>query len=160
MSALVPNPNEFEDHKKALWRAKSKAFQFKKGQSGNPHGLTKFYRETRQLAREAGPAVMQEMINLALTAQDERTRAVCGFGVLDRAGIRPQEHAEMIEEIKAEQKKPEFNPAHYSLAELNKIEEALKIISARQKELVAGETNVSDARRETYPPSRLSRGSV
>ena len=134
MSAIEPNPNDLEDHRKALARTKLKAFQFKPGQSGNPRGLTKFYRETRRLAREAGPAVMQEMINLALNAEDERTRAVCGFGILDRAGIRPQAYEEMLDEMKAEQKDSGFDPRDYNAEELAQIEGALRLIMKRRDE--------------------------
>ena len=74
------------------------------------------------------------MINLALTAQDERIKAVCGFGVLDRAGIRPQEYAEVIEEMKAEQKPSNFDPCDYIAEELNTIEAGFRIIAQRRAE--------------------------
>jgi hypothetical protein len=81
-----------------LWQAaerRTKAaypWRFQPGQSGNPGGLSKFYWETRRLARDASPAVMARLIELALHADDERVASVCGVAVLDRAGIRPMDH--------------------------------------------------------------------
>jgi len=67
-------------------------WRFQPGESGNPGGLSKFYWETRRLARDASPAVMARLIELALHADDERVASVCGIGVLDRAGIRPTDY--------------------------------------------------------------------
>jgi len=67
-------------------------WRFQPGQSGNPGGLSKFYWETRRLARDAAPAVMARLIKLALHADDERVASVCGVAVLDRAGIRPTDY--------------------------------------------------------------------
>jgi hypothetical protein len=67
-------------------------WRFQPGESGNPGGLSKFYWETRRLARDASPAVMQRLIELALNAADERVASVCGVAVLDRAGIRPTDY--------------------------------------------------------------------
>ena len=61
---------------------------FKKGQSGNPGGLSKFYSEARRLARDAAPEMMQGLIDLAKSAEDERVRSVCLIAVLDRAGVK------------------------------------------------------------------------
>src|SRR6516162_9354295 len=67
-------------------------WRFQPGESGNPGGLSKFYWETRRLARAAAPAVMARLIKLALHADDERVASVCGVAVLDRAGIRPTDY--------------------------------------------------------------------
>src|SRR5215472_17942677 len=67
-------------------------WRFQPGESGNPGGLSKFYWETRRLARDASPAVMARLIELALHADDERVASVCGVAVLDRAGIRPTDY--------------------------------------------------------------------
>jgi hypothetical protein len=67
-------------------------WRFQPGESGNPGGLSKFYWETRRLARDASPAVMARLIELALHAEDERVASVCGVAVLDRAGIRPTDY--------------------------------------------------------------------
>jgi hypothetical protein len=71
------------------WQRGHPGRPFQPGQSGNPGGLPRFYYEARKLARQAAPDVMQELIRLALSAQDERVRSVCAVAVLDRAGIRP-----------------------------------------------------------------------
>ena len=63
-------------------------WRWQPGQTGNPGGLSKFYWETRRLARDAAPAVMARLIELALHADDERVASLCGVAVLDRAGIR------------------------------------------------------------------------
>ena len=47
-------------------------WRWQPGQTGNPGGLSKFYWETRRLARDAAPAVMARLIELALHADDER----------------------------------------------------------------------------------------
>jgi hypothetical protein len=47
-------------------------WRWQPGQTGNPRGLSKFYWETRRLARDAAPAVMARLIELALHADDER----------------------------------------------------------------------------------------
>ena len=67
-------------------------WRWQPGQTGNPRGLSKFYWETRRLARDAAPAVMARLIELALHADDERVASVCGVAVLDRAGIRPTDY--------------------------------------------------------------------
>src|ERR1700761_3595293 len=132
MAALVPDPNEAENQRRELGRAKIKAFQFKKGQSGNALGLNKFYLEARRLAREASPAAMKELINLMMGAEDERVRSLCALAVLDRSGVRPLEHQQVLDEIEAQKKaqKSEFDPSLYSPDQLSKIEAALRIIIA------------------------------
>src|SRR6516162_3200802 len=67
-------------------------WRWQPAQTGNPGGLSKFYWETRRLARDAAPAVMARLIELALHADDERVASVCGVAVLDRAGIRPTDY--------------------------------------------------------------------
>ena len=64
-------------------------WRWRPGQSGNPGGLSKFYIESRRVARDAAPDVMRELVRLALSAKDERVRSVCAVAVLDRAGVRP-----------------------------------------------------------------------
>src|SRR6516164_1665177 len=93
----IEQPGEVE--KSAKRRAKA-LYPWRPGQSGNPRG-SGLYAEARHLARQAGPAVMDELINLALHAEDERVRSVCCVAVLDRAYGRPRE---MKEEQSAEQR--------------------------------------------------------
>src|ERR1700760_4352307 len=139
MAALVPDPNEAENQRRELGRAKIKAFQFKKGQSGNALGLNKFYLEARRLAREASPAAMKELINLMMSAEDERVRSLCALAILDRGGVRPLKHQQVLDEIEAQRKaqKSAFNPAHYNASELSEIQSALLLIKRRNEE-VAG----------------------
>jgi len=66
-----------------------KAFRFKPGVSGNPGGLPKAYHEARALARAAAPEMMARLIELGLTAEDERVASVCLVAGLDRAGVKP-----------------------------------------------------------------------
>jgi hypothetical protein len=72
-----------------ILKARTKAFRFPKGRSGNPDGQSRFYHEARKIAREASPEAMRELVALAKTAEDERVRAVCLVAVLDRAGVKP-----------------------------------------------------------------------
>jgi hypothetical protein len=75
-----------------ILKARTKAFRFPKGRSGNPDGQSRFYHEARKIAREASPEAMRELVALAKTAEDERVRAVCLVAVLDRAGVKPIEY--------------------------------------------------------------------
>jgi len=115
----------------AVMRARNKAFRWPKGVSGNPTGQSLFYHEARKLGRRAAPTVMQELINLALHAEDERVRSICAVAVLDRAGVRPVDFdpAEELEE------RPSFNPRDYSPEELNLIERALRLMVERRDPL-------------------------
>jgi hypothetical protein len=72
-----------------ILKARSKAFRFATGQSGNVGGQSRFYHEARKLARRAAPEMMKELIELARSAVDERVRSLCAVAVLDRAGVRP-----------------------------------------------------------------------
>jgi hypothetical protein len=87
-------------------------WRFQPGQSGNPAGLSKFYWETRRLARDASPAVMARLIELALHAEDERVASVCGVAVLDRAGIRPVDF-----DPSREQSEPTWDPGKLTAEE-------------------------------------------
>ena len=68
------------------WKRPPSSSQYKPGQSGNPGGLSSFYREGRKIAQRAAPEMMERLIELARTAKDERVRSVCIIGILDRAG--------------------------------------------------------------------------
>ena len=63
-------------------------WRFQPGESGNPGGLSKFYWETRRLARDAAPAVMARLIEL-MEAEDERVSYMATVAVLDRSGVKP-----------------------------------------------------------------------
>jgi hypothetical protein len=128
VSPLAPSPDDAEEYRQQLARAKLRAFRFKTGHKGMG-GLTKFYVEARKLARFSAPAIMNEMIQLALTAEDERVKSVCGFAVLDRAGIRPIDF-----DPSEEKSKPKFSARDYSAEELDLIEAALRVIIAKSEE--------------------------
>ena len=55
----------------------------------NPGGLSKAYHQARALARAAAPEMMARLIELGLTAEDERVASVCLVAGLDRAGVKP-----------------------------------------------------------------------
>jgi hypothetical protein len=108
-----------------ILKARTKAYRFTKGKSGNPDGQSRFYHECRKIAREASPDMMRELIELARTAEDERVRSVCLVAVLDRAGIRGIDYDPKEDEAR---ERPKFNPRDYSDEELNVIEVALKLM--------------------------------
>ena len=85
----IDTPSELE----GLAKRRAKAlypWRWSGGRSGSPAGLG-LYQEARHLARQAGPAVMERLIELALHAEDERVSSVCCVAVLDRAYGRPRE---------------------------------------------------------------------
>ena len=69
-----------------------KAYRYPKGVSGNPSEMNRYYFECRKLAKEASPEIMRELIQLGLTAEDERVKSVACVAVLDRAGVKPIDH--------------------------------------------------------------------
>ena len=115
----------------AVMRARNRAFRWPKGVSGNPTGQLLFYHQARKLARRAAPAVMQELIDLALHAEDERVRSICAVAVLDRAGVRPVD----FDPAEERQERPAFNPRDYSPEERNLIERALRLMVERRDPL-------------------------
>ena len=115
----------------AVMRARNRAFRWPKGVSGNPTGQSVFYHEARKLGRRAAPAVMQELINLALHAEDERVRSICAVAVLDRAGVRPVD----FDPAEERQERPAFNPRDHSPEELDLIERALRLMVERRDPL-------------------------
>jgi hypothetical protein len=116
-----------------ILKARTRAFRFPKGQSGNPSGQSRFYHEARMLARRAAPDVMKELIGLALRAEDERVKSVCAVAVLDRAGIRPYDADPAAEEAQSRHQ-ARINPADYSDEELERIKNALELIARRREE--------------------------
>ena len=110
----------------AIMMAKNKAFRWRKGQSGNPNGQSRYYHACRKLAREAGPEMMRVLIDLAKDpAADERVRSVCAVAVLDRGGVMPIDKPEVEPETK-----PAFDPRAYNAADLAVIESALRLMVA------------------------------
>jgi len=114
---------------RAEFTARGKAFRFPKGQSGNPDGQSRFYHQSRKLAREASPEMMRELIHLAKTAEDERVRSVCLIAVLDRAGVRPIDYDPKADE---DQQRPPFDPKLFSTEELRRMHAMFLLIAERQ----------------------------
>ena len=103
-------------------------WRFQPGVSGNPGGLSKFYWETRRLARDASPAVMVRLIELALHAEDERVASVCGVAVLDRAGVRPIDYDPGEDQVK-----PTWDPGVLSDEQREQLKAILATIIASEK---------------------------
>ena len=84
----VAEPERPSEVAEAAQRIAERAFttRFKKGQSGNPLGRSKFYRECRKLAQVKSVAAMEGLLELALTSPDERVRTVCLIAYLASPG--------------------------------------------------------------------------
>jgi hypothetical protein len=108
--------------------ARSEAFRWPKGLSGNPDGQSRYYHVCHKLARETGSEMMRVLIGLALDpAADERVRSVCALAVLDRAGVRSIDKPE--EEKGGKQR---FDPGASSLEELAAIEYPIRLLKAER----------------------------
>jgi hypothetical protein len=103
-----------------ILKARTKAFRFPKGRSGNPDGQSRFYHEARKIAREASPEAMRELVALAKTAEDERVRAVCLVAVLDRAGVKPIDY-----DPTQDQMQPTWDPGSLDLEEREQLKALL-----------------------------------
>jgi hypothetical protein len=112
-----------------ILKAKTKAYRFPKGQSGNPDGQSRFYHECRKLANRAAPDMMRGLIELANNAEDERVRSVCLMAVLDRAGVRPIDKPEPEPE-----RDRSWDPRKYTLDELMFIRRALVLMAEDRRE--------------------------
>jgi hypothetical protein len=62
------------------------------GVSGNPGGVNRTVHQARKLFRVRAPELAEQLINLALNAEDERVKSVCLIACLGNAGIKPQEY--------------------------------------------------------------------
>jgi hypothetical protein len=62
------------------------------GVSGNPSGINRTVHQARKLFRIRAPELAEQLIHLALTAEDERVKSVCLIACLGNAGIKPQEY--------------------------------------------------------------------
>jgi hypothetical protein len=103
-------------------------WRWQPGQSGNPGGLSKFYQESRKIARDASPAVMRELVNLALSAEDERVKSVCAVAVLDRAGLRPIDYDPAQERVQ-----PSWDPGALTVQEREQLKAMLEKMVKRGK---------------------------
>jgi hypothetical protein len=118
MNGMMSSPEQRIE----ILKARTKAFRFPKGRSGNPDGQSRFYHEARKIAREASPEAMRELVALAKTAEDERVRAVCLVAVLDRAGVKPIDYDPTQDQVQ-----PTWDPGSLDLEE----REQLKVLLAK-----------------------------
>jgi hypothetical protein len=130
----------------AVLRAKNRAFRWPKGVSGNPDGQSRHYHACGKLARDASPAMMQELIRLAQHAEDERVRSVCAIAVLDRAGIRPIDKPEPEQEPSDRR----WDPTKYSVDERELIRTALRLMLEDRRNMLA---HPATSEPEALPPS-------
>ena len=116
MNGMMSSPTQRIE----ILKARTKAFRFPKGRSGNPDGQSRFYHEARKIAREASPEAMRELVALAKTAEDERVRAVCLVAVLDRAGVKPIDY-----DPTQDQMQPTWDPGSLDLEEREQLKALL-----------------------------------
>jgi hypothetical protein len=122
-------------------------WRWQPGQSGNPGGLSKFYQQSRKIARDASPAVMRELVNLALSAEDERVKSVCAVAVLDRAGLRPIDY-----DPAQDQPQPSSDPGKLTA------EEPQHLRGILEKALGRGSPRRAPVRRHRQPRALASTG--
>jgi hypothetical protein len=70
--------------------------------------MTPFYREAIRIAREASPQAIQELVSLALTAEDERVKSVC------LVASRPGRHSPRDYDPAQDQPKPTWDPGAFT----------------------------------------------
>ena len=116
MNGMMSSPEQRIE----ILKARTKAFRFPKGRSGNPDGQSRFYHEAREIAREASPEAMRELVALAKTAEDERVRAVCLVTVLDRAGVKPIDYDPTQDQVQ-----PTWDPGSLDLEEREQLKALL-----------------------------------
>jgi hypothetical protein len=133
-----------------ILKARTKAYRFPKGKSGNPDVQSRFYHESRKLANRAAPELMRSLIDLTKNAEDECVRSACLVAVLDRAGIRPIDKPEPDQEPGRER----WDPSGYSLEELEQIRAALRLM---REDRSGREANRGEEDVEIIPPN-LARG--
>ncbi len=107
----------------AIMQARNKAFRWPKGQSGRTPSA-KLYHEARAIARQASPEMMRRLVDLAQNSEDDRVASVCAIAVLDRAGVKPID----FDPAEDKQNKPRFDPRAFAPAELDIIEQALRLL--------------------------------
>jgi len=70
-----------------------KGYRFRKGVSGNPSGMSRFYYQCRKIFQENSPELARAAIELALDPDtDQRVRSVLIVAGLDRAGVKPMDY--------------------------------------------------------------------
>jgi hypothetical protein len=121
-------------------RALKAAFRWKPGQSGNPSGLSRVYSRCRRMVRDASPELMAELINLALTAEDERVKSVCLIACLDRAGLRATDY-----DPAKDDERPAFDASALTAEERAQMRELLaKMRPAKVEVIPPGDENESE----------------
>jgi hypothetical protein len=96
-------------------------YKFRKG-GANPHRLSRYYYECRQLFKEASPDLARAAIELALDPQtDERVRSVPIVAGLDRAGVKPTDHDPAEDQVQ-----PTWDPMQLSAEERGQLRAILE----------------------------------
>jgi hypothetical protein len=103
-------------------RVKGRVYRWQPGQQGAAQ-MSRYYHQARQLAKQAAPDAMRELIDLALFADGERVRSVCVVAVLDRAGVRPKDFDPLVDDRPS----VPFNPRDYSPEDLAVIEKGVTV---------------------------------
>ena len=75
----------------------------------------------RALARAAAPEMMARLIELGLTAEDERVASVCLVAGLDRAGVKPIDY-----DPAQDQAQPSWNPGALTAEEREQLRAILE----------------------------------
>jgi hypothetical protein len=91
--------------------------------------------ETQKIYRENSPAAAQQMVDLALNAEDERVRGTMASLIIERAWGKPREYDPTAETANA---KPKFDPRQYTTEELEQLY-AVSIMMARRQGLLPPE---------------------
>ena len=88
--------------------------------------MSRIYQQTRQIARLAGPAAMEKLVDLFQNSPDDRVAYMAALAVLDRAGVTPQPYnpAEAERELMA--------------LPIEERREKLRLLMIRAAELVRG----------------------
>ena len=71
---------------------------FKKGQSGNPTGESKYLKEKarlRMLAQSHCPKALERLVKMSETATDERTKLAANIAILDRGLGKPAQDVDV-----------------------------------------------------------------
>jgi hypothetical protein len=82
MKMTTPHPNSLENLKKGN--------RFRKGQSGNPAGRSKSWREVETLARQHGPEAIETLVNLMRNGDSDRIKLSASEALLARGLGKPR----------------------------------------------------------------------
>ena len=112
---------------------------WKPGQSGNPSGLPERFREVQRLCREASAESVKKLIHLRDHSDDDRVVYMCATWIHEQAWGKAKDY----DPTKEKQPSP-FNPADFTLEELERIEAVLRLVQARQNAATIDDAGVED----------------